>query len=175
MALSETRKLMEDSRSIIEGNGDDLSVPLLLNTFISLYVLDNAYRLRNTRYGIKQQFPKEIEDRRRKLYPIMKEAKRNRKIATLVRDRLFIDNELYQIPDDAEIADIPYQDGSLPTRQGGSSPLRQSDTTPQRPSYASPQRQSDATPPRIEQQTSTPSSDSNPKKRSRTGSTPKAH
>ncbi|CAG2252399.1 unnamed protein product [Mytilus edulis] len=60
------------------------------------YVLDNAYRLRNTRYGIKQQFPKEIEDRRRKLYPIMKEAKRNRKIATLVRDRLFIDNELYQ-------------------------------------------------------------------------------
>ncbi|CAC5380625.1 unnamed protein product [Mytilus coruscus] len=139
------------------------------------YVLDNAYRLRNTRYGIKQQFPKEIEDRRRKLYPIMKEAKRNRKIATLVRDRLFIDNELYQIPDDAEIADIPYQDGSLPTRQGGSSSLRQSDATPQRLSYASPQRQSDATPPRIERPKSTPSSDSNPKKRSRTGSTPKAH
>ncbi|CAC5425339.1 unnamed protein product [Mytilus coruscus] len=139
------------------------------------YVLDNAYRLRNTRYGIKQQFPKEIEDRRRKLYPIMKEAKRNRKIATLVRDRLFIDNELYQIPDDAEIADIPYQDGSLPTRQGGSSSLRQCDATPQRLSYASPQRQSDATPPRIERPKSTPSSDSNPKKRSRTGSTPKAH
>ena len=40
------------------------------------YVLNNAYQLRNTPYGIRQQFPKEIKDNRRKLYPIQKEAKR---------------------------------------------------------------------------------------------------
>ncbi|CAC5404091.1 unnamed protein product [Mytilus coruscus] len=69
------------------------------------YVLDNAYRLRNTRYGIKQQFPKEIEDRRKQLYPIMKEAKYNRRNVKLVRDRLYIDNELYEIHNDIDTFD----------------------------------------------------------------------
>ncbi|CAC5412512.1 unnamed protein product [Mytilus coruscus] len=118
--------------------------------------------------------PKKLEDRRRKLYLVMKEAKRNSRTTTLVRDRLFI-NELYRIRDEVETAEMPYQGGSLPTRQGGSSPPRQRDATPQRLSYATPQRQSDATPPRIEQTTSTPSSDSSHKKRSWSGSTPKGH
>ncbi|CAC5380434.1 unnamed protein product [Mytilus coruscus] len=204
MALSEKRKLMEDNCSIIEGNGDDQSVSLLLNTFINLvssidkrlqvvekgiekfgeikniitslnsrvmineqglntcqtkvteletnvqgignlfddvkarcdrnksYVLDNAYRLRNTRCGITQQFPKEIEDRRRKLYPVMKEAKLNRRTVTLVRDRLFRDNELYQIRDEVEKAEMPYQGGSSPPRQSNATLQRQSYTTPPR-------------------------------------------
>jgi hypothetical protein len=59
------------------------------------YGLNNAYQLRNTPYGIRQQFPKEIDDNRRKLYPIQKEAKRQGKHVVLVRDRLYIDNELY--------------------------------------------------------------------------------
>ncbi|CAG2223086.1 unnamed protein product [Mytilus edulis] len=67
--------------------------------------MKNAYRLHNTRYGIKQQFPKEIEDRRKKLYPIMKEAKYNRRNVKLVRDRLYIDNELYEIHDDIDTFD----------------------------------------------------------------------
>jgi hypothetical protein len=57
------------------------------NTFSA----NNAYQLRNTPYGIRQQFPKEIEDNRRKLYPIQKEAKRQGKHVVLVRDRLYIE------------------------------------------------------------------------------------
>ncbi|CAC5376126.1 unnamed protein product [Mytilus coruscus] len=63
------------------------------------YVLNNAYKLRNTQYGIRQQFPKEIEDNRKLLYPIQKEAKRQGKRVVLVRDRLYIDNQLYTRPD----------------------------------------------------------------------------
>ncbi|VDI28781.1 Hypothetical predicted protein [Mytilus galloprovincialis] len=59
------------------------------------YVLKNAYKLRNSQYGIRQQFPKEIEDNRKLLYPIQKEAKRQGKKVVLVRDRLYIDNQLY--------------------------------------------------------------------------------
>lgn len=54
------------------------------------YLLENAYRLRNSRYGIRQQFPKEIEERRKQLYPIQKKAKHQRKHPVLVRDRLLI-------------------------------------------------------------------------------------
>ncbi|CAC5368243.1 unnamed protein product [Mytilus coruscus] len=62
------------------------------------YVLNNAYKLRNTQYGIRQQFPKEIEDNRKLLYAIQKEAKRQGKRVVLVRDRLYIDNQLYTRP-----------------------------------------------------------------------------
>ncbi|XP_063436930.1 uncharacterized protein LOC134718363 [Mytilus trossulus] len=93
------------------------------------YVLENAYRLHNTRYGIKQQFPKEIEDRRKKLYPIMKEAKYNRRNVKLVRDRLYIDNELYEIHDEIDTFDrqvhpeerndaTPGNEHSTPNSQG---------------------------------------------------------
>ena len=64
------------------------------------YVLECAHRLRNSPYGIRQQFPKEVEDKRKKLYPIQKEAKRHGKNAVLVRDRLYIDNNLYVASDD---------------------------------------------------------------------------
>jgi hypothetical protein len=57
------------------------------------YVLNNAYRLRNTPYGIRQQFPREIEDRHRELYPIQKEAKRQGKRVALIRDRLYIETK----------------------------------------------------------------------------------
>ena len=61
-------------------------------------VLDNAYKLKGKPYGIRQQFPREIEDRRKVLYPVQREAKRNGSRVVLVRDKLFIDNELYIPP-----------------------------------------------------------------------------
>lgn len=51
--------------------------------------------LKGTEYGINEQFPKEIEDRRKKLYPVMRQARRQSKKAVLVKDKLYIDNELY--------------------------------------------------------------------------------
>jgi hypothetical protein len=59
------------------------------------FVLKNANKLRGKPFGIREQFPFEIEQRRRILYPIMKDAKRSNQQVTLVRDRLYINNELY--------------------------------------------------------------------------------
>jgi len=62
------------------------------------YVLSIANRLKGKPYGIREQFPPEIEQARKPLYPVMKLAKQQRKQVTLIRDRLYIDNELY-VPD----------------------------------------------------------------------------
>ena len=88
--------------------------PLWLDSYTSVTysMLNNAYRLRNTPYGIRQQFPREIEDRRRELYPIQKEAKRQGKRVALIPDRLYKENELY-VPaeeiDEAGDFDTPLQ------------------------------------------------------------------
>ena len=62
------------------------------------YILYNAYKLRNIPFGIKQPFPWEIENRRKQLYSIQRDAKRRGKRMTLVRDRLYINNELFIVP-----------------------------------------------------------------------------
>jgi hypothetical protein len=62
------------------------------------FVLKNANKLRGKPFGIREQFPFEIEQRRRILYPIIKDAKRTNQQVTLVRDRLYINNELYVVP-----------------------------------------------------------------------------
>ena len=59
------------------------------------HVLQNAYKLKGKPYGISEQFPKEIEDKRKMLYPIMKQAKKDGKRVKLVRDKLFIDGQSY--------------------------------------------------------------------------------
>ncbi|CAG2236184.1 unnamed protein product [Mytilus edulis] len=46
-------------------------------------------------FGMNLQFPIEIEERRRKLYPVMKEAKRNGKRVSLIRDKLIIEGKVY--------------------------------------------------------------------------------
>ena len=52
--------------------------------------------LRGTRYGVREQFPAEIESVRKTLYPVMKAAKANKNNKVrLVRDKLFINNVRY--------------------------------------------------------------------------------
>jgi hypothetical protein len=53
-------------------------------------VLDRAKWLKNTPFGIHEQFPNAIEERRKKLYPIQKEARKQGKHVVLVSDKLFI-------------------------------------------------------------------------------------
>ena len=67
------------------------------------HVLANAGRLKGKPYSIREQFPPEIEARRRKLYPVMKEAKSERKHCIMVRDKLFIDNVPYVPENDIEL------------------------------------------------------------------------
>lgn len=61
-------------------------------------VRKNAGKLKDTNFGISQQYPKEIMDTRRKLVPIMKAARGNQQDAYIVVDKLYIDKVLYKEP-----------------------------------------------------------------------------
>ena len=59
-----------------------------------------AKNLEGTSYSIGQQFPKEIQDRRRRLVPIMKKAKEEGKQAYISVDKLYIDGIQYVVKTD---------------------------------------------------------------------------
>lgn len=61
-------------------------------------VRKNASKLRDTNFGISQQFPKSIMEKRKKLVPIMKAARQNGQDAYIVVDKLYIDKRLYREP-----------------------------------------------------------------------------
>jgi hypothetical protein len=44
---------------------------------------------------VNEQFPPEIEEKRRKLYPALRKARKDKKRVKLVVDRLYIEGELY--------------------------------------------------------------------------------
>lgn len=53
--------------------------------------------LKDKPYGVREQFPKVIEERRKNLYPVMKQARRNKENKVrLVRDKLYINNVEYK-------------------------------------------------------------------------------
>ena len=57
-----------------------------------------SYLLKGTKFGIAEQFPKEIAETRRKLYPIMKKAKEEGNAVKLIKDKLFINGQRYRGP-----------------------------------------------------------------------------
>ena len=69
-------------------------------------------------FSIKEQFPEEIEKRRQKLYGVMKRAKHEGRHVSLVHDKLYIEGELYVLPDkrqeQMETASSPNPQPSLP-------------------------------------------------------------
>ncbi|CAC5413301.1 unnamed protein product [Mytilus coruscus] len=62
-------------------------------------VRKNANVHNGTNYGISEQFPKEVNDRRKVLWPYFKEAKEQHKKAHFKREKLYIDGKDF-IPDD---------------------------------------------------------------------------
>ncbi|KAL4221207.1 hypothetical protein ACF0H5_019471 [Mactra antiquata] len=61
-------------------------------------IIKNALKvinLKNTPCNVADQYPPEVKDRRKELIPIMVEARRLGKKAVLVRDKLYINNQLY--------------------------------------------------------------------------------
>ncbi|CAC5386304.1 unnamed protein product [Mytilus coruscus] len=64
-----------------------------------------ASELKGTKYGINEQFPKEINDRRKVLWPHFQEARRQRKKAFFKRDRLFIDGNEFLPKDNTHVLD----------------------------------------------------------------------
>lgn len=58
-------------------------------------ILKQAKNLKNSEIWINEDFTKEVQEERRKLVPIMKEARRKGQKAILKYDKLIINNELY--------------------------------------------------------------------------------
>ena len=56
--------------------------------------------LKGTNYGIQEQCPYEIEEKRKPLYPLLRSAKRNRQKATLVKDKLYVGGKEVSVPPD---------------------------------------------------------------------------
>ena len=54
-----------------------------------------AEKLRNSRYSVGDQYPVEIQQRRRKLVPVLKQAQSKGKSAILVYDKLYINGSRY--------------------------------------------------------------------------------
>lgn len=61
-------------------------------------VRNKASALRGHPEGISQQFPREVYERRKNLYPFFKEARGKGKKAVLVGDKLFINDRRFEPP-----------------------------------------------------------------------------
>ncbi|CAB3992748.1 unc-13-like C [Paramuricea clavata] len=55
----------------------------------------SASKLKGTSIGIGEQFPKDIADIRKSLYPVLKKAKEEGNKVKLVKDKLYINGQLY--------------------------------------------------------------------------------
>lgn len=63
-------------------------------------VIKSGRMLQGTQYGINEQFPSTVEDRRKLLYPVAKHYKRTGHRVKMVRDKLFINGQLYKVAQD---------------------------------------------------------------------------
>lgn len=60
------------------------------------FIRKNAARkLKGSRIWVNEQFPPEIEEKRKRLYPVLRQAKKDHKRASLIRDTLYIEGEKY--------------------------------------------------------------------------------
>ena len=69
-------------------------------------VKDRAFMLRDTPYGIHEQLPQAMEDRRKELYPVMRRLRDEGNRVRMVRDKLIVNGRLYD-----ESLDDGYYDG----------------------------------------------------------------
>ena len=59
------------------------------------FIRKSAHVLKGSRIGISEQFPKEIAEKRKTLYPVMKKAKSDGQKTILFKDKLFINGQMY--------------------------------------------------------------------------------
>ena len=98
-------------------------------------VLSNAYRLKGTPFGINRQFPEEIKQARRSLYPILKEKRNQGCRVKLVRDVLYVDGVVYEDqPSDDSMYTRPktHGDATRSTPDTRNSKRRRISSTPSR-------------------------------------------
>ncbi|CAG2197849.1 unnamed protein product [Mytilus edulis] len=87
-------------------------------------VLRNTNKLKGKSFGVNEQFPEEIETRRKKLYPVLKKARQEGKQVKLVRDKLFINGKQYQSTEEEQNIASEYRGALLKNnqKQSGASP-----------------------------------------------------
>lgn len=73
-------------------------------------------KLKGKPFQINQQFPEEIEQARKSLYPIMKEHKQKGDHVKLVRDILYINGQPYDPETEEEYSNPPRRDRPTPNR-----------------------------------------------------------
>lgn len=73
--------------------------------------------LRGKRFGINEQYPGEIEQRRRMLYPHIRHARRNGRRANLVKDKLYVENEEIGVNANGDVVDRQGRTIPPPPRQ----------------------------------------------------------
>ena len=61
------------------------------------FIWNNKYRLAGTDYFVREDFPDEIQNNRRQLYPIMRTAIRQGQKAVLSVDKLIINSQVYRV------------------------------------------------------------------------------
>lgn len=79
-------------------------------------VLKSAKKLIGKPFQINQQFPEEIEQARKSLYPIMKEHMQKGDHVNLVRDILYINGQPYYPETEEEYSNPPRRDKPTPNR-----------------------------------------------------------
>ncbi|KAK3088424.1 hypothetical protein FSP39_019055 [Pinctada imbricata] len=85
-------------------------------------VMANAYKLRGSQCSIREQFPKAIEDRRRQLYPIMRDYKRSGvQNVKMIRDKLYINGQLYD-ERNAPVRNVPTPTVAMRSIDAGADP-----------------------------------------------------
>ncbi|XP_041379863.1 uncharacterized protein LOC121392881 [Gigantopelta aegis] len=67
-------------------------------------VKKSSRKLKNTNFSIGEQFPKIVQERRKTLLPVFKEAMERGKKTALVRDKLYINGVLYTGPEGSQPA-----------------------------------------------------------------------
>lgn len=52
--------------------------------------------LKGTKFGLNDQFPREINERRKRLYPVQRQQRKDGRRAFIIVDKLFIDGQLFR-------------------------------------------------------------------------------
>ena len=89
-----------------------------------------SFKLAGTRFGINEQFPEEIEQNRRKLYPVLRQLRRQKEKVTLVKDKLIVDGREVRPEDLPQLRRYDAASGPQPREANNSTagPRRASET-----------------------------------------------
>ena len=76
----------------------------------------NAFRIKNRNFSVREQFPREVVQKRKSLIPAMKRALRDNRRAVLKVDKLYIDGRL-NVPPDMDESESEEEEDNQPIEE----------------------------------------------------------